>query len=238
MNLGLKAASEAAEPGSKRARKDPDQRDMDKRMKELLKLLAKSCLNASQQVRVLKSVCLEAMKVPSQPNKFLGASKDAIQSFLAAAKEIADPEVRFKKLGAIHHHAWNASLEVAMDLSVKITDPQIVEMRKGASQFLEEASKRTPEQNLAKMIKECKYYRFQKTYKKETVRLEWSMLPGSETYDVNSFIIEVIKNVHGEAAVPLGGVAPKGQMERQLQKFLETGDIDLTKHDSDQEVEE
>ena len=85
------------------------------------------------------------------------------------------------------------------------------------------------------MILECKYFRFQKTFKKEIVRLEWSMLAGSQTYQVNVFMIEGMKEVHGEMAVPLGGIAPKGALERQLQKFLETGEID---HQAQSEEEE
>ena len=86
MDLGLEKTTAVKEPASKRSQKDPDQLQLDKRMNVLLRLIAKSCLQSSQQVRVLKSACLEAMKVPVANNKCLTASKESIQSFLAAAE--------------------------------------------------------------------------------------------------------------------------------------------------------
>lgn len=228
MDLGLATAGSAQESKAKKPKQDRDQKVLDKRMEELLKLIAKSCLNAQQQVRLLKSICLEAMKMPST-SQFIGSSKEAIKSFLDAAKEISDPDERYAKLGSIHHHSFNSSLALALSLSEKVTDDQIVKARGHVVQFMEDCKTRSASQNLEIMRKECKYFRYQKTFRKEVMRLEWSMVPGTQTFQINEFIVLMIKHTHTSQAIPLGGIAPRGQLERQLQKFIETGEIDPPK---------
>ncbi len=39
-----------------------------------------------------------------------------------------------------------------------------------------------------------------------------------------------MKLVHGRDFKRLGAIAPKGALEKQLQKFLETGEVDLEEH--------
>ena len=213
MNLGLEQ-NQGERPSKVRAVARQGMEDAE--TKKLLSTLAKLSLSNAMQIRALRSILLEVHQVPAA-NPYIQEAMQATKKYAEAAKEMS-PKDKEERLGLPHIHVWNALLAVAtrnLEQRAKEQDPSHQE---SLAVLLEYASK-YQEQGWKAIHHEVKYARVQKNFRPELKRLEINLMESSPSDKVWAIIKADLRRDQGVRELP--GVAPAGDLERQLQRFLD-----------------
>ena len=187
--------------------------------KKLLATLAKLSLSNALQLRALRSILLEVHQVPTD-NRYIQEATKATKAFAEAAKEMSAKD-KEEQLGLPHIHVWNALLGVAMrsleDRQKANQDPTL--QLQSSLMALKEYASTYQELGWKAVHAEVKYARIQKNFKAELKRLEINIVDKSPSDEVWQIIREDLKRDKEVRELP--GVAPAGDLERQLQRFLD-----------------
>jgi hypothetical protein len=220
MNFGLQASSQDR-PAKKQAVGGTS-----KDLNQILLVVAKLCLSNAQTSRMLKAILIDCSKLDSSTEEVV-SMKEATKSFAVTAKELREDkgltaEAVRAELATPAVHAFNALLAATFK-NLKADgsgeeDPRVVAFRdyyqsKGI-------------QELARFVKHCKAVQM---FDKKHTRLEMhiaevdhhkdhpeGLLDPKQMYD------QIVKPhlVTRKGFVPLAGMAPAGDLERQIQDWL------------------
>jgi len=179
--------------------------------------LAKLSLSNALQLRALRSILLEVHQVPTE-NRYIQEAVKATKAFAEAAKEMSAKD-KEEQLGLPHIHVWNALLGVAMrsleDRQKVNQDPTL----QSALVTLKEYAGKYQELGWKAVHAEVKYARVQKNFKAELRRLEINVVDQSPSDEVWGIIKKDLKRAKDVRELPR--MAPAGDLERQLQRFLD-----------------
>ena len=225
MNLGLHGEIPAMKPEPATKSRRTSVTELDGESNKLLVLVAKLCLNSAQQVRLLRSVLLEAFMVPVE-NPFLAKMLRETKQFTERAKSVREhleeqgiPKAKIQdkvqdSLGLPHIHAFSALIEVALATLQKEPEAnkQSIDVLTGYCADYQAKGWRAISQEVKAAMKE-------KAYGKENMKLLVNVQPETKSHQVWSIIKQLLLAQKGVRE--LQAVAPKGNMERQIQEWLE-----------------
>ena len=209
MDLGLAPAAEEdlQVRAHKRVAVGSTTKDQEKQMILLMKLGLSNALAC----RVLKSVTMYTyLMEAAQPAVVAGKA-----ATVAYAKQVEgmDAKVKARDFGQPHIHLWNALVRTASaaEGSWKAPlDAYVVELQALPSQPA----------RVKRLMEEVRYVRISKTYLRSHIKLEASFHHGTKSEEmwthVAAYLVQVAK------AEEKQGVAPPGEMEREIQKVLDS----------------
>ena len=212
MNLGLATEGRpqkirAVERGSK------DDGDV----KKLLAVLAKLSLSNALQLQALRSILLVVHQVPTD-DAYIQHAMQATKTYAEKARDMSSKE-KEDVLGLPHIHVWNALLMVTMQrLEEKIKDKKDGSFEEMLAK-LKHYADTYQDKGWRAINQEVKYARVQKNYKADMKRLEINIREGTPSAQVWDVIRMDLCSFADVKELP--GVAPAGDLERQLQRFLD-----------------
>lgn len=231
MDLGLTRPLDKAEAtGGSQAKA----RRLDDDVKKLMTLVAKLSLNSAQSLRVMRSILLKVYLMPSDGD-YMKAVVGATTQYTKAAEALRasfdeqgihkseqQPKV-LDRLGVPHVHAWNALIGITMEnIKGKISKKEAVkdldDLEK-AYTHLSEYCKSYQTKGWQAMAEEVKVVMKEKAYGKENLKLIMNVQDPSPSSSVFDIIHALLKATPGTRVLP--SVAPAGDMERQIQDWLE-----------------
>eukprot|EP00929_Paragymnodinium_shiwhaense_P069700 TRINITY_DN35163_c0_g1_i1.p2 TRINITY_DN35163_c0_g1~~TRINITY_DN35163_c0_g1_i1.p2 ORF type:complete len:234 (-),score=65.91 TRINITY_DN35163_c0_g1_i1:143-844(-) len=183
----------------------------------LLANLAKLSLKNSQQVRVLHSISIDTLQLPSDL-PLIASIKESMQSFNDAAKDIKNKpnqEIAREQLGQPHIFAWQALCEHVNKLmkEAKEDNKGILAHTKEIEGLAHHMDKLVVMQSQVKVCKVCK------CWNSSIVRLEISCTPNTTAMmawaDICKFLVSKHKGKLKQ------GVAPRANLEREIQDALD-----------------
>ena len=207
---------------------------VDEDIKRLMTLVAKLSLNSAQGLRVIRSIVLKVYLMPSE-SSFMKSVVVATTSYTKTAKALRESmedkgipkseqqQKVLDRLGVPHIHAWNAIVTTALaTLKDKVDKNEVVEgiqdMKK-AHEEMTEHCKLYQSKGWAAIADEVKVVMKEKAYGKENMKLIINVKepsPSSNQYDIVHLLI---KTIPGSRVLP--SIAPPGDMEKQIQDWLE-----------------
>jgi hypothetical protein len=176
----------------------------------ILQVMAKSCLASALATRELKAAVFVSGKA-SDKHPFIKAAQEGASQYIVTintkVKEGSDRMILERDMGQPHHSAWIGMVEASKSLITAPTDDE-----KSYWDYLLAQSY----DNLQFEVHSC---RVKNAYKKDSKRIEINCVPGTRayTYLVNS-IMPTFVATGGQTHA---GTAAPGDLERQLQDFLE-----------------
>jgi len=229
LNLGLGAIDSQSANAPRKSRKKDTTASDEERFKELLALMCKLCLSNSQQVRTLKACTMRVFIVETKCNFYTEGRKE-IDRYLQAAPEYSTQEDKEANIGLIHHQLWNAFLALAEKGHSE--QPESHAGKTMLSKYIAEVNGMDKALRMSMMAKEVRHIKFAKAFDKANKKLEIMILPGSKSETVfEESVLPVMKLEKGFKEKH--GVAPKGNLERRLQSWLENGQMELVGSDEE-----
>ena len=183
--------------------------------KRLLTLVSKLTLSCAQTSRVMRAICLETVKIPTDCT-FVTMAKEATTTFNTHTKGMQREE-RLEKFYHPHIHVWNAWLVAAKTL-IKPTDQA---MTQKIDAYVGRISQ-SPEvgDRLAKMGENVKYARVAKMYGEGFKRIEFQARQLSEEDQIWKEVMLPLM-LREPKAEKLEGVPPPGDLERRIQEIID-----------------
>mmetsp|Transcript_87305 Transcript_87305/g.282666 ORF Transcript_87305/g.282666 Transcript_87305/m.282666 type:complete len:216 (+) Transcript_87305:136-783(+) len=178
----------------------------DKETQRLFTMVIKLCLSVSQQTRALKSILLTCYSLPASES-LVDRVKEATTGWSHAVKDKS--RTQRKEYGEPHIHAFNAFM--GWMLTEYDKDPKI-------KQVLTEYQA-TLTGGMMELAAQVRYFHINKCFDRQCKRLEVTFRVGSDTERMWSIIEPALMQRRGWE--PLPSMAPPGDLERKLQKYLD-----------------
>ena len=208
MDFGLNVAAPAVIPAQatkKRALEEGISLGDDKATESLIALLIKQCLSNSQQIRALRAICLEVVRIKTSCT-LISTLKATTTEHHEKVKGMSPVERR--AVGVAHLHVWGSFITWTKGafpaISEKITE--YMEWVNG---------------DRNKVLDTIKLCRVAKNFDREFKKLEINVVVGTPSAEIWSLIKSaMVQDADTFAMLP--GVAPEGGMEKRLQQWLES----------------
>jgi len=207
MDLGLGLPQPGTADGSRKQRRTTEG---GREQQRILETLAKLSLSNALQVRVLRSVMIDVVRVKTD-SKMVGMIRESTKKFADAHKALSAEERTDCKLGLIHIHAWNAMVGFYQ---------KEIEGDAAASLELKQYMDQYSALGWRAVAKEVKHVQVAKAWDAQYKKLEVSTThdtPSAKLWDKIKALI-----LKDPACKELPGRAPPGDLERQLQTYLDS----------------
>ena len=217
--IDVPVAEDTSEVGQKRLRTPAGKSDRTKKKQdqyqELMSLVVKLSLSSALQVRMLRAIMIDCYMIPTE-SKWFTLHKQATVDYNAMAerlrKEGKAQEAVKNQIGLPHLHAFNAHVK------------HYVELKPQSAQEIQDYIKQWG--SWQKVNKEIKHYRVTRTFHASNKRLEVSApmidrspVQGSVTWMWGMIRQEILASPQTKE---MQGIAPMGDLERQLQTWLDS----------------
>ena len=188
----------------------------DSNTKRLLAIMAKLCLKNAQRIGILNSILLQcyliATALPFVEVVKMGTTRWQ-EKVNQVGKNDTDARATRSALGQPHAHAYNSFIAWLRDNTTEAVKNAITAYIALYDHYA------TPEKKLVAIQEEVKYFRILKSHQEKYRRLEVSFVASSASDQLWKQAIHPHLITMG--AEELAGVAPKSNMEREIQKWLD-----------------
>jgi len=191
-------------------------------LKPIIAILGKLTLNNAQQSRMLRAILITCFRIESG-NDVVSMMQEATRNFATKAKELRDSGMTSDavrtELASPAVHSFNALLQHTITAKDLDKNPKIVAFRayynlKGV-------------QELARYVR---HFKVAKMFDKKVIRIEVNLSEIAHPEDMPKgtpdprdlyleFVLPHIQSLKGYCELP--GVAPPGDLERQIQEWLD-----------------
>ena len=192
-------------------------------LKQVVKVMAKLSLSNAQQSRMLKSILIECYKLDSS-NDIITKMKEATKLFASKAKELREErgltsEAVRAELATPAVHCFNAILNATITAKKLDKDPQIIKFREYYQS-----------KGVGELARYVKHFKVANMFDKKAIRLEIHLSqedhfqdhPGSLPDPRELFFVHVLPHLRTLKGFHiLQGMAPAGDLERQIQDRLD-----------------
>eukprot|EP00929_Paragymnodinium_shiwhaense_P074456 TRINITY_DN38114_c0_g1_i1.p2 TRINITY_DN38114_c0_g1~~TRINITY_DN38114_c0_g1_i1.p2 ORF type:complete len:244 (+),score=55.63 TRINITY_DN38114_c0_g1_i1:83-814(+) len=187
----------------------------DRNSRDLITLLSKSALKTQQELREAQSIMMDTL--------LLKDSLPLVRMITAATRRYSEMAKGQKtpleraQLGAPHAHVWEAIIMTVKEAAQEKDDKVIGAELEKAVTALNAMS--TKQEKLESIMKEVRFAKLSKTFKKDVRKLQVSVVPGTLSYNVWNLMMFFIRK-HMEAEYKQGP-APRTALEREIQEHLD-----------------
>eukprot|EP00929_Paragymnodinium_shiwhaense_P097195 TRINITY_DN58950_c0_g1_i1.p2 TRINITY_DN58950_c0_g1~~TRINITY_DN58950_c0_g1_i1.p2 ORF type:complete len:220 (-),score=56.63 TRINITY_DN58950_c0_g1_i1:321-980(-) len=178
--------------------------------------MVKGILKCLQDGRILRSIVLECIELPTD-NKYVLAASHATQHYMELAKSYANTEgeKKNKEIGQPHYHVWSGWMcALETELKEKGREEEAKKVHDYCQKF-----KQMGEQGILLAMDQVKYAYKAKTNLGGRKRLEMATVPSTESSEMMALLVQQLRQQENARVPP--GRAPKGAQERELQRWLD-----------------
>ena len=229
--LGLSKTGAAPHQGqAKKARKGESESEKIKRLESLMLLVVKLSLSSAQAVRVLKSCTIDVYRL-SSAECFVVKAMAALDQFISTSKSYEDKALQMEEIGLPHHHIFNSLMGTALEVfENQLKEPEAPEIKAyiGAMGKMDRKDMWNMWQS---QVRHCKIV---KAFDKKFKKLEVHIVQGTEALKLWNLVVQAM-SIKDKSFKILAGIAPRGDLERKLQDYLEKGNCPLAQDMEDQD---
>ena len=184
-----------------------------------LELLVLKVLDLDFQARVCRACLLEVFLTKTD-NPWISVMREATVAQHEAAREYKDKALCKKELGAPHVHAWNAVIQVVQDELEKDKTTH-AENLKLIQEYENTYAGKEVQEVLVIIARDVRFFRVAKAFGKDQKKIEANVQPGTPSFMLWTKLLRPCL-LSTTGTQELAGVAPPGDVSRQLQEFLDT----------------
>ena len=210
------ASSKMVATAAKSVKGSIEPRDLQKMMLVIMKL----CLSSALACRVLKSVVLRVILI-SAKSIFVVKGFEATKAYSEAGKDYPNADERIADIGLPSICLFNSWIQEArIIMAAEKDDKECQSHTATIDKFVSDIQGMDADFYVHEMAKQVTYCRINKAHGSDFKKLEFRFIEGSQAENVFNTVIKPIM-VDKDKAVEKKGVAPPGDLERQVQTFID-----------------
>ena len=198
-------------------------------LRRVMLTVSKLCLSSALQARVVRAILIEATRVPGD-NPYLVQMNEATKTHHEAAEKMRaagiHADIIREKLGGAHLQAFNACVALCLK---QLKEPPQSTANQEASKYIEGFIQEWQPRGIASLGYYVRHWCRTKMFDKSVFRLEFNVQDHNvhmvDAVQHNPYIVymHILRRVRASPkAVALQGLAPKGGLEQQIQRFIDS----------------
>ena len=220
------AAGSEGRPKTRRVETAKD-KEQQKQILDIMMMVIKLKLWTAQQARNVNSIVIRVWKVPVE-SPFVQLSKAATQAYekaIVAAREREGPEKAKEKLGIPCVHIFNSWVKYLLQHPPPSAPPQLIQIIQQAMAIWQEKGWKwilgyIPYVRIAKMFGD-EFKKVEVSVPMYASWLETKTWPSEPSAVTPIHVFAILKEMLDDSGKELAGVAPRGELEKKLQAYLE-----------------
>ena len=227
LNMGLGVADTAKRSRGSESGASSSNRALEeevKMLKEQVKLLTKASLSAHQAIRLLKAILIGTLRMASG-SQISQVAEENRKAYDQAAKSYkGDQEALEEGLGLPAPHLFVRFLETALEISEG--EPSLAEHHATMQKMMDHIAAMDLKPRLVLLAEAVKLLKVKSAFDKKFCKLEFSIVKGSDCENVFQSMLVVMELASNRTLAKSFkmhlGQAPRGELERAMQRYLET----------------
>ena len=193
---------------------------------KLTQVMVRLLLSVAMQTRILKAIIVRAFRI-SSACPLVAEVAAATKQYVAESKAYKDQELKEDAIGQPQHHALNAAMGVIMAAGEDpAADTAIIEYAKITKDMDTRLEGITPlKLRFHTMSQEVPHFRVARAFKSAHKKLEVNATKGTPLGDWVLLVLLPYLHKTDKIIRELEGVAPRGNLERVLQQYLDDGTV-------------
>ena len=136
-----------------------------------------------------------------------------------------------EEVGLPHHHIFNSLMGSALEVFVSQSKEDKAEEIKAYMEVMGKMDRKDMWNMWQSQVRHCKIV---EACDKKTKKLEVHIIQGTEAHKLCNLVV-LAMSIEDKSFKVLAGIAPRGDLERKLQDFLESGNSPLAQDMEDEE---